>query len=297
LILPNLKQFSPTDRAVKAFNEVLGRTLLGGTYFDFVQATDIDQGFLYHTGYYRPFGQAKGLAGQLRYSLQTKMASPLHSILLYDPEHIYSKDIHLSYKKGIEAIAKFNTLSVDLMLQGISSFASHDWAGALSHLWITVEQVVSLLWQTLVISGGVQPKFPIENRKEFLQDYRTWVTAARLELLFQRGILSEFSYRRISTARRARNDLAHKGVLPTRRSVESLLEGLFSILDSGSNERFSTVLSKTLDTIKARNPSDRHYRLPDEIANETGLWFGPLPPLPGEKEWGDKGYEKVYEKD
>jgi hypothetical protein len=177
LLLPRIKQFWPIEKAVAAFNNVLGEIFLGGIYFDSVQPTDIDQAIFYNTGYYRPMGQAKGFPGQLRYSLQAKIASPLHSILLYKPRHIFSKDIHAAREKGAAIRSKFETLSVEFLLQGVSSFVAHDWAGALSHLWISLEQVVSDLWQEHVVTGGAQPSPPIQNRREFLQDHRTTVVS------------------------------------------------------------------------------------------------------------------------
>lgn len=274
---------------------VLGTILLGGIYFESVQPPDIDQAILYDTGYYRPLGQAKGFPSQLRYGLQARIASPPHSIVLHNPIHIFAKDIHAAYKNGVEIRSRFEPLSVEFLLQGISSFVAHDWAGSLSHLWISLEQVVSCLWKEQVIAGGMQPKFPIENRKEFLQDYRTWVTSVRLEVLFQRGILSESAYRHLNIGRKARNELAHKGVTPTRQSAEAVMDGLFEVMAAAQTMKVASRLAEILETIKGRDPTERHYAMPKAAdIGETGLWLGPLPPIPGENEWGDKDYERVY---
>jgi len=295
LLLPRLKQFWPIEKAVAAFNNVLGEILLGGIYFDSVQPTDIDQGILYGTGYYRPMGQAKGFPGHLRYSLQAKIASPLHSILLYEPCHVYSKDIHAAREKGAAIRSRFETLSVGFLLQGVSSFVAHEWAGALSHLWVSLEQVVSDLWQENVVTGGAQPSPPIQNRREFLQDHRTWVTSTRLEVLFQRGILSEAAYRHLNAARKARNELAHKGITPTKQSAEAAMDGLFELIASAQPSSTDPTLSEIVAGIKTRDPTERHYSPPKvNDMDEGGLWLGPLPPIPGEKEWGDKEFERVY---
>lgn len=295
LLLPRIKQFWPIEKAVAAFNKVLGEILLGGIYFESVQPTDIDQGILYDTGYYRPMGHAKGFPGQLRYDLQAKIASPLHSILLYSPRHIFAKDIHAARKKGAAIRSRFKKLSVEFLLQGISSFVAHDWAGALSHLWISLEQVVNDLWNEHMVTGGAQPSSPIENRRKFLQDHRTWVTSTRLEVLFQRGILSEVAYRYLNVARKARNELAHNGITPTKQSVEAVLDGLFEVIASAQPKVTDPMLSEIIMGIKARDPVERHYTMPKIVeTDEGGLWLGPLPPIPGEKEWGDKEYERVY---
>lgn len=295
LLLPRIKQFWPIEKAVAAFNNVLGEIFLGGIYFDSVQPTDIDQAIFYNTGYYRPMGQAKGFPGQLRYSLQAKIASPLHSILLYKPRHIFSKDIHAAREKGVAIRSKFETLSVEFLLQGVSSFVAHDWAGALSHLWISLEQVVNDLWREHVVTGGAQPSPPIQNRREFLQDHRTWVISTRLEVLFQRGILSEEVYRQLNAARKARNELSHEGITPIRQSAEAVMDGLFELIASAQSSVAASTLSEIVADIKTRDPAARYYS-PLKVADidEGGLWLGPLPPIPGEKEWGDKEFERVY---
>ncbi|MDH5641240.1 MAG: hypothetical protein OEY28_08095, partial [Nitrospira sp.] len=253
LILPRIEQFGPIEKAVAAFNKVLGAILLGGIYFDSVQPTDIDQGILYTSGYYRALGQAKGFPGQLRYGLQARIASPLHSILLHNPAHLFVKDIHVAHKKGVEICSRFDILSVEFLLKGISCFVAHDWAGSLSHLWISLEQVVSCLWKEQVIVGGVQPRFPIEKRKEFLEDYRTWVTSTRLEVLFQRGILSESAYRNLNKGRKSRNELAHRGITPTRQAAESVLDGLFQVMAAAQVVEHTPSLDKILKIIKRRD--------------------------------------------
>lgn len=295
LLLPRVRQFWPIEKAVATFNTVLGEILLGGIYFESIQPTDIDQGILYVTGYYRPLGHAKGFPGQLRYGLQAKIASPLHSILLYNPCHVFAGDIHAARKRGAAIRSRFKTLSVEFLLQGVSSFVAHDWAGALSHLWVSLEQIVSSLWEEHVVIGGVQPIPPIKNRTEFLQDHRTWIISARLDVLFQRGILSDVAYRYLSLARKARNELAHKGITPTKQSAEAVLDGLFEVIASVQPKGTDPRLSEVITGIKARDPAERHYVMPKVVEGDGGgLWLGPLPPIPGEKEWGDKEYEKVY---
>lgn len=240
-------------------------------------------------------GQAKGFPGHLRYSLQAKIASPLHSILLYKPCHVYSKDIHAARKKGAAIRSRFKTLSVGFLLQGVSSFVAHEWAGALSHLWVSLEQVVSDIWKENVVTGGAQPSPPIQNRREFLQDHRTWVTSTRLEVLFQQGILSETAYRHLNAARKARNELAHKGITPTKQSAEAVMDGLFELIASTQPSSTDPTLSEIVAGIKTRDPTERHYSPPNmSDMGEGGIWLGPLPPIPGENEWGDKEYDMVY---
>jgi hypothetical protein len=114
-------------------------------------------------------------------------------------------------------------------------------------------------------------------------------------VLFQRGILSEGVYRQLDAARKARNELSHKGTTPTKQSAEAVMDGLFELIASAQSSVAASNLSEIVADIKTRDPAERYYSsLKVADTDEGGLWLGPLPPIPGEKEWGDKEFERVY---
>ena len=295
LLIPKVQNFWPVEKAVSALNQVLGEILLGGIYFDAVQPTDIDQGFFYRTGYFRPFGIACSLMAQLHLTLQNKNASPLHSILLYEPHHIFARDILVARQKGAKISTAITTLRVEFLLHGISAFVSHDWASALSHLWIAIEQVISFMWQERIVANPRRLKKPIEGRGKFLQDHRTWVTSACIEVFYQVGAIAEDTYRLLNAARKARNELAHEGTKPSKAAAEAALDAAFHLIASIHTPNDIASFDATLSRFKALDSVERHYTPPKPTRIEDGgLWLGPMPPVPGEKEWGDKDYERVY---
>ena len=296
LLLPKTSELWPVEKAVSVFNEILGTIVIGGIYFGPVAPTDIDQAALYPTGYFRAFGLASGFQGQLRLALQSKIASPLHSILLHDPRHVFAIDIHKSYSAGKTICTKVPPLSPEFLLLGITGLVSHDWGAALTHLWVSVEQVVEHLWQEKVIAIPLRPDVTIQGRREFLSDSRTWTTSTRIELLFQRGVIRGETYAKLNTARKARNDLVHAGALPSTDAAEAALDGAFQLLASAIGADDIDKFAPMLQSYKKLDPIERHYSQKKVIPKEhVGFWMGPLPPIPGEKEWGDKPYENIYE--
>ncbi len=296
LVLPKIDDFWPIEKAVSFINCILGTIVVGGIYFGPVATTDIDQAALYPTAYYRSFGLSSGFQGQLRYTLQSKIASPLHSIVLYKPRHLLVADIQSSYVKGKSICSQAPALSPEFILHGITCFVSHDWGASLSHLWICVEQIVEHLWRQRVLSEVVQPAIPIQGRREFLSDNRTWSTSTRIELLFQKGVLRAETYAKLNIARKARNNLLHTGTLPGRDAAEAALDSAFQLLACASGTGEFDYFAQMLREYKTINPIERHYSREGVISeNDVGLWLGPLPAIPGEKEWGDKPYENIYE--
>lgn len=295
LLLPKIEQFWPVEKAVLAFNQILGYILVGGIYFSPVDSTDIDQALLYTTGYFRPFGVASSFDAQIRMTLQGKIASPLHSILLYQPKYIFANDILRAYQEGKAICGKIPSLSADFLVHGVSTFVSHDWAASLSHLWISAEQVIEFLWIKNILDSDVLSVANIPGRRDFLKDHRTWTTSARLEMLFQKGVISIDTYRLLSVARKARNDLVHSGKLPERAGSWAALEAVFQLIASIASPDNTKYFSKLLNDYQSLDPIERHYTPPRSIPVEEvdALWMGPLPPIPGEAEWGDQPYEKV----
>jgi len=294
ILLPKIEKLWPVENAVSCVNQVLGEIVLGGIYFDAVLPTDIDQGVLYDTGYFRAHGLAASLTAQLHLALQCKMASTLHSILLHEPHHVLARELVEAHQRGATISSKIGTLRVEFVLQGISAFLSHDWASALSHFWIAIEQLISFMWHERVVAGPTQPSAPIEGRAQFLDDYRTWVTSARVEVLYQLRALPEETYRLLNTARKARNDLAHSGVTPRKVAAEAAFDAAFQLISGIHTPNRIDSLGAIVARLKEFDSVQRHYKPREPVKGVEGaLWLGPLPPVPGEKEWGNRDLERV----
>lgn len=222
------------------------------------------------------------------------MAGPIHSIDLLNPKFIYASEIHAAFKVGKEITGKIPNLSPELLLKGISAFVGRAWSESLSSLWICAEQIISHVWNANILSA---PGVEIPGRKDFLKDNRTWTTSTKIELLFSKGLIDSETYGFLNIARKARNDLVHKGNWPTPDEVGAGLDGAFRLI-SIVIYGMPTKMNDIVEGIKNQGSSDAKipHRPSEPIPVEKmdGIWLGPLPPIPGEKEWGDKGYEKVF---
>jgi hypothetical protein len=297
LILPALQELHPLEKSVELFNKFIGKLILGGVYYDSVRPYEIDKGILYETGYFRGFGISHDPFARIQAALQTKTAGPLHTGDLLYPMFIKSSELHRAYNKGKKVTESINNLSVDLLLKGVSAFVGHSWPEALSNLWICLEQIISQLWNTEFILKTNHAKPEIRGRKEFLKDDRTWTTSTKVEMLFNKQLVDAEIYALLNRARKARNDLIHKGTTPRMVDVEAAFDAIFkliSLIAYGSSNHMDLISSKykQIDPIKKREIIVHETPIPvDEM---KGAWLGPLPPIPGEKEWGKKKYEKVY---
>ncbi len=296
LILPALPEFTPVEKVVPKFNRFLGELLLGGIYYEAIDPSDIVRGVLYETGYFRSVEAPHGPNADRQIGLQIKMASPIHTINLYKPDFITAAELHEAKQRGSLITETIPTLSPELFLRGVSAFVGRTWAEALSNLWICIEQITSFLWEKKIVCGEPLSEIPIQGRKKFLLDTRTWTSSTRIELLFQKQIVNATTYALINKARKARNALAHQGTLPDRSDGEAAFDAFFQLV-SGICCSFTNELDgmatkyKDMDPITRKSTQALKEPIPlDKFADQSDdmLWLGPFPPIPGESEWKDR---------
>jgi hypothetical protein len=296
LILPALKELYPLEKSVELFNKFIGKLILGGVFYNSIEPSEIDKGLLYETGYFRGFGVSDDPFARIQATLQTKMAGSLDEMDLLYPVFIKASELHNAYKIGKKVIESIDNLSEDLLLKGVSAFIGHSWAEGLSNLWICLEQIVSKFWDIEYVSKTDDIKPKISGRKEFLKDERTWTTAAKIEMLFNKQLINAEIYALLNRARKARNDLSHRGSIPRIMDVEAAFDAIFaliSLIAYGSITHMDSISGKykKMDPIKKRERIISKAPIP--IDQMEGVWLGPMPPIPGEKQWGKKKYEKV----
>lgn len=294
-LLPALPEFLPIENAANSFNKLLGQIAIGGIYYESISPNEIDRGLLYTTGYFRGFGTPHGSFAQIQATIQGKMAGPVHSIDLLYPKFIYASELHAAFKAGKNIIGKIQNLSSELVLKGVSAFVGRAWSESLSSFWICAEQIISHVWSASVLGA---PGIDIPGRKDFLKDNRTWTTSTKIELLFSKGLIDAETYALLNIARKARNDLVHKGDWPTSEEVAASLDGVFRLISSVVYGT-PTKMNEVVDGFKKHGSADAKMphrpSEPIRVDETDAVWLGPLPPIPGEKEWGDKDFEKVFE--
>jgi len=291
-ILPALSDFREKEKALGLFNKTIGEIVFGGIYYEAIQPRDLSFGELYFIGYFKRHHQNGGINANFHNAIGMKKASPLDSIKLLDPKVVYFSELMKAMVEGRRILKPFPNLSVPLALNGITYFINNQWAESLSNIWTSIEQIVSQFWEDEIIIKDESMK-DITGRKKFLEDYRTWVTSARIELLFQKSLIDKATYKSLNVARKARNEFIHNGTLPVKNQANSAIEALFSLI-SLANSKFSdsTLLTDILNNIKSFDSFEKQSTK-QVLTNDKIVCWMPIPLIPGDTNWGDKPYEII----
>jgi len=305
IVLPSLPEFYSLDFVLKTCNQLLAEMLLGGVYFEAVEPNDVDKAALYHTGYVWPMGLANSQLATLLFQLKLKVASAYERIHLLNPATVTAQELHDARDRGQKIGQKIDNLSLLFIIRGVSAYRHHEWLHSLLNFWFGVEQVVSWYWENWVIKGKRQPSTPIAGRTNFLNDFRSWTTASQIEVLYQLAAIDEDTYRKLNEARKARNNLVHKGQLPEEKHAIVVFEGFFQLLslaytDGDSRDSFAALLEE----YKTPKPFEVGFveydfeegqrRREFEREGQAYRFSAPRPSIPGEPKWGEKEYEKVF---
>jgi hypothetical protein len=189
-------------------------------------------------------------------------------------------------------LAKLGEIPLEQVLYGTTFYVRKQWAESLIHIWTTTERIVELAWQKHVVSSSGAPT---KKRRAFLDDHRTWPVSAKLEVLFQKSLLPAETLATLDEVRKARNDFAHLGVVPRHETATKALTGCFQLASLCASEFQETGLFNDLVALVIKRCSPSLYPTKSKFEqSEVSHWL-PLPPLPGDKEWGDRPYEVIDE--
>lgn len=293
LVLPATPEFRIREKALDKFNETLGILLLGGIYSEAIQPTDVSFGTLFFDGYLKHLGGGTGYHASFHNAIKTRHAGILDVIKLLKPETINVIQITEAYKKGREYFKMIEMLSPSLLLNGTSNYVKHQWAESLIFLWTSIEQIITIIWTKEIITGSSKDGIII-GRSKFLSDFRTWTASTQIELLYQKGFLKIEDYKLLNSARKSRNNFIHNGVKLTEEIVGCALQGLFRLISLViTNYENASVLNNTLEMIFKHQRGDLFPKAKQPIEGVTH-WLS-IPPLPGDKNWGNKKYEIIDE--
>ena len=283
-ILPCLPEFKENNSVLEVFNRAFCKLMLGGVFYHPVSPADISCGRLTLDGYFTNLHcEGHGHNYNFHNMIGTTHVGPLDVIKLLTPKSETVEDIKLALNKGAEILEAIPTVSPTVLLNGISYRTMNQWSEALINIWTCIEQILEHIWCEKVVTFGSQK---IPGRKDFLKDNRTWAISTKIELLYQRSVLDFAVYSLLNKARKARNNFIHRGSTPQKDSVDAAIKGLFHMVSLLISEfANSNLLSDLIEDIKRYDPYD-NVREGGEVTH----WM-PIPPVPGDKEWGDKQYE------
>lgn len=277
LALPPIPELADHQRAVEFFNKCLAGIILGGIYCEAITLDNLEVGSILDWKYIRSLGNSSAAPNRFHSLARLQMAPPVEAISLLKPRKIKFNDLENATKFGLSVLENIPSLNAEFILKGITGIARRDWGHALSNLWIAIEQCVSHLWNKKIIEEvKTYPSSP--GRVDQLGDYRTWSIASRLELMHQRNLIDLECFNHLFAARKARNDLAHKGKHPTKSDGMSAYYGFIGLLKIITNRDIP--LSKlNLEDHMVSDPFE-----PRERADIKPTHWLPIPKLPMEEE-------------
>ena len=289
LVLPYMPPFNKIETAVNLFNRFLGELLLGGIFSEAVIPDNVSFGHMIVEGYNYIDGGFKGLISNFHQSIRLKEVSNFDAIKLLEPITITTKELTNSYVKGHKIFRRLNHLSPNILLEGVSHYVSSNWAQSLILLWTNIEQLINQIWEEKFISLEMSKK-----RKEFLLDFRTWTSAAKIETLLLTRCLNKETYDMLNTSRKTRNDFMHRTENISKDSVDVALKSLFQLIslidsDYANTDLYGNILSMINN--HQRGSLDEHSK----VRNQNMKYWKCLPPLPGHSSWGDKPFEIIEE--
>lgn len=279
MALPPIADLRSEQEAVEFFNRCFAAFLLGGVYCEAIGLDGLEFGSVFDWKYVR--SRTSGMAAPNRLHKQFRMGtgSPLDTIALLDPRTIEIGQLEKAMAQGRDILSRLPEVNAEFLLKGTTGYARRDWGAALANLWIVVEQVSSHLWTNQVLNP-VKGNPSIPGRSSQLADYRTWTTGVRLEVLHQIGKISAETLALLSEARKARNDLSHRGNHPSASAARAAWEGVARLIQIAVPDVPIPLLSLNLEDHTLSDPFEP--REPQRL--EPKYWM-PIPKLPGEEEF------------
>lgn len=284
LALPPIPELRDHQRAVEFFNKCLAGIILGGIYCEAITLDNLEIGSILDWKYIRTSGNSSAAPNRFHNLARLRMAAPLEAISLLEPRKTSFKELQEAIENGLGILKKVPSLRAEFVLKGITGIARRDWGHALSNLWIAIEQCTSYLWEQNILAE-IAKTTPTEGRLDQLKDYRTWSIASRLELMHQKDLINSECFNNLFKARKARNDLSHKGKHPSKSDGLCAYQGFLALLSIITN-RDIPLLNLNLEDHMVSDPFAP--REPKEL-NPTH-WM-PIPKLPREEEIEKEEFE------
>lgn len=276
--VPVLPQFRTITASVEFVNRSLSALLLGGIYCEAIGLDALDFGYILDWSYLRVTTSAR--ANTFHHHIRLQKANALEAIHLVEPPTVPFAELANAMATGRRVMDVVPELSAEFLLKGVTALARHDSGAALSNLWIVIEQLTSNLWNQKVVQAAQSgPNIP--GRSEQLNDYRTWTTATRHEVLFQTHLLDPPALANLALARKARNALAHSGKHPTNRDAKAAFDAAVALLGLTAGGRPVPLANLDYGKFALADPFAPPPRGP-RIINPTH-WME-IPKLPGEAE-------------
>ena len=117
--------------------------------------------------------------------------------------------------RGVTRLREISTTLPTLLVSAVYHASRHALAEGIVTAWIVCEEILSFLWDRYVSSVSEK------DRRDRLNDHRTYSASVRLEVLLDIGVISDALYKLLHEARKVRNALAHRAVMGQEAAATS----------------------------------------------------------------------------
>ncbi len=228
IAIPQCEDFASKADGTSKLNDVLCSLLLGGVHTEVLRAEELVLGSLHEKTTLFAFSPS------LHSSLRLNWAAPADRMgPLMHPRVLMVDDIRNAFHQGQQVIQAIGNLSPLFLLSGYTAMVYRNNSDALNNLWITVEQLTEHLWTTRY----VKQKHPARVKRCHTQVKdaidRDQIKAKHRQLRLAK-IISRPCHKVLFEVRSKRNDLAHRGIVPTSHLIERLWGVLPEMLEVAS---------------------------------------------------------------
>lgn len=235
IMIPLNNIYKTQEIAVNKINEIISALFLGGINLNAIHLGDLEHGQLLDSGNHG-FSYKPSIYNRFR----NNSSSISERSVLINPNYINIETIKNAYSLGAGFMKEisFNPL---FLLQGYHSMQLWKTADALSNLWIVVEQLTDLIWNSNVdikIKNILKKtNINIETKHKVFKEY---------------DIISESTFQTLLQNRKNRNKLLHEGKLPNHRLIEELWIVLFKMFEIASNKKLDDLFRLTVNSEKQK---------------------------------------------
>lgn len=278
LALPPIPELRNDQNAVEYFNRCLAALLLGGIYCEAIRLDNLEFGSIIDWKYIRSRGGTNGV-NRFHELIRKCMAPPIEAIMLESPTALEFSKIQKAARTGFAILDMVKQLSPELLLKGVSGIARRDWGLGLSNLWITIEQLTEVLWQREIIMPLKGANAIIAGKVGQFRDTKTWTVATRHKLLHTKNIIESQILSDLYNARKARNELSHRGTHPGEESAKAAYRAVLALLQSVVGSMEIPLLHLDIEDHCLSDPFK-----PRDLGNIEAKYWMKIPKLPGETE-------------
>ncbi|ACT50724.1 hypothetical protein [Methylovorus glucosotrophus] len=227
IAIPQCTDYPSKVEGVRKLNEILCSILLGGIHAEVLHAEELIIGALLEKT------KLANYTPSLHASLRSNWAGPNDRLLLLMPSRVLMvEELHSAYTEGHKVLQTLDNFTPFFLLSGYTSMVYRNNSDALSNLWIVVEQLTEHLWVTKYMKHRSSfPDFVTKAYSEFKRTNSLGRISTKHELLYLSNVLSAECHEVLNIVRGERNDLAHRGIVPSSKLIEDLWSVLPELLE------------------------------------------------------------------